>query len=70
MLELARETLELAKESYEAARERYNLGAAPILELIDAELSLVKAESMRIQSFYDYVLGVERLKTIVGKEDL
>jgi outer membrane protein len=70
MLELARESLELARESYEAARERYNLGAAPILELIDAELSLVKAESIRIQAFYDYILGVERLKTIVGKEDL
>ncbi len=70
MLLLAKETLELAKESYEAAKERYDLGAAPILELIDAELSLVKAESARIQALYDYRLGFERLKTIVGKEDL
>lgn len=70
MLELAEETLELANESYKAAKERYELGAAPILELIDAELSLVKAESARIQALYDYKLGIERLKTIVGKEDL
>jgi outer membrane protein len=70
MLELARESLELARESYEAARERYNLGAAPILELIDAELSLVRAEGARAEALYDYRLGVERLKTLVGKEDL
>lgn len=69
-LRLAEETLELAKESYQAAKERYDLGAAPILELIDAELSLVKAESVRIEALYDYRLGIERLKTIVGKEDL
>jgi outer membrane protein len=70
MLELARESLELAKESFEAAKERYNLGAAPILELIDAELSLVRAEGARAEALYDYRLGVERLKTLVGKEDL
>ncbi len=70
MLELARESLELARESFEAAKERYNLGAAPILELIDAELSLVRAEGARAEALYDYRLGVERLKTLVGKEDL
>ncbi len=70
MLALAEETLELAEESYKAAKERYNLGAAPIIELIDAELSLGKAESARIQALYDYRLGIERLKTIVGKEEL
>jgi len=69
-LELAEEAFELAQESYEAAKERYDLGAAPILELIDAELSLVKAESARIEAFYDYRLGIERLKAIVGKEDI
>jgi outer membrane protein TolC len=69
-LKLAEETLELAGESYEAAKERYDLGSAPILELIDAELSLVKAESARIEALYDYRLGIERLKTIVGREDL
>lgn len=69
-LKLAGENLQLAKESYQAAKERYNLGVAPILELIDAELSLVKAESTRIEALYDYRLAIERLKTIVGKEDL
>ncbi|KPJ48809.1 hypothetical protein AMJ40_06855 [candidate division TA06 bacterium DG_26] len=69
-LRLAEETLEFAEESYEAAKERYDLGAAPILELIDAELSLVKAESARIEALYDYRLGIERLETIVGREDL
>lgn len=69
-LKLAEENLQLAKESYQAAKERYNLGVAPILELIDAELSLVKAESTRIEALYDCRLAIERLKTIVGKEDL
>jgi outer membrane protein len=72
-IEKARENLDLTKESEEAAREdfnlaqeKYNLGAATILDLIDAQVSFKQAEANRIQALFDYNLAVSHLEKAMG----
>ncbi len=67
-MNLTSESRELAEESYRAAKERYALGAASILELIDAEVAQLQAESWSIEALYDYKLAWERLKVVVGED--
>ncbi|MBD3168690.1 MAG: hypothetical protein GF307_04350 [candidate division Zixibacteria bacterium] len=72
-LEKARQNMRLTEESEEAAREdfnlaqeKYNLGAATILELIDAQVSYKQAETNRIQALFDYNLAVSQLEKAMG----
>ncbi|MFW5904925.1 MAG: TolC family protein, partial [bacterium] len=45
---------ELAQEQLELARERYSLGAAPFLELLDAQNSVAAAERDYLDAVYDF----------------
>ncbi len=65
----AREQLNVSAENEEAAaedmslvQEKYNLGAATILELLDAQVSLITAQNDNIQSDFDYNLAVAKLE--------
>jgi outer membrane protein TolC len=64
--ELSAERFASAEEDYKLAQEKYTLGAATILDILDAEVSLKQAESFQISSKYDYLLAVARLKTVMG----
>jgi outer membrane protein TolC len=64
--ELADERLASAKEDYKLAQEKYTLGAATILDILDAEVSLKTAESDKIDSKYNYYLAVARLQQVMG----
>lgn len=44
----------LAQEQLELARERYSLGAAPFLELLDAQNSVAAAERDYLNAVYDF----------------
>jgi outer membrane protein TolC len=66
LLDLTKETEAEAEESYKASKGRYELGAASILELTDAEVSLTEARTMNIQSLYDYKIAKARLDKSVG----
>jgi outer membrane protein TolC len=64
--ELSDEESESAQEDYKLAQEKYTLGAATILDILDAEISLRTAESHQVDSKYSYLLAVARLKTVMG----
>ena len=64
--ELSDEELASAQEDYKLAQEKYTLGAATILDILDAEVSLRTAESHQVDSKYNYLLAVARLKTVMG----
>ena len=72
-VELADETRNLAKEiegsaqqDFNLAQEKYNLGAATILDLLDAQASLTKAQNDKVNSQSDYHTAVARLHNAMG----
>lgn len=58
--------VEVAREQVELARERYRLGAAPFLELMEAESSLVTAERGYLNAVYGYLQARAALEEAVG----
>jgi len=73
-LERAREARKLAEESVAAAqedlnlvKEKYNLGAATILEVLDAEVSFKQAQTSHVEVLFDYNLAVSQLEKALGR---
>ena len=73
-LERTREAKKLAEESVAAAqedlnlvKEKYNLGAATILEVLDAEVSFKEAQTNHVQALFDYNLAVSQLEKALGR---
>ncbi len=73
-LERAKEAKKLAEESVAAAqedlnlvKEKYNLGAATILEVLDAEVSFKEAQTNHVQALFDYNLAVSQLEKALGR---
>lgn len=67
-LELTSQQSQSAEEDLNIVQEKYNLGAATILELLDAQVSYKRAKSDQVQSLFDYNLSVARLKKSIGEE--
>jgi len=65
-LEVARDKLASAQEDYKLAQEKYSLGAATILDLLDAEVSLKTAEADVIDSEHSLNLAVADLEKTLG----
>ena len=59
--------LKSAEEDLNLTKEKYNLGAASMLELLDANYSYKTAESNQVQALYDYNLAIAQLEKAVGK---
>jgi outer membrane protein TolC len=66
MLAVASETEESAREDMSLTQEKYNLGAATILELLDARVSLIRAQNDKIKSEFDYNMAVATLENTTG----
>jgi len=73
-VELARETRRLAEqteasaqEDFNLAQEKYNLGAATILDLLDAQVSLTTAQTDKVNAMFDYHIAVARLENAMGE---
>ena len=56
-----------AEEDLKITREKYNLGAATILDLLDAQVSLKTAQVALIQVDFDLNLAVAKLENAMGK---
>jgi len=69
-LKLMEESVASAEEDLNLAKEKYNLGAATILELLDAEVSYKQATSSQVEALFDHNLAVSSLEKAVGKETL
>jgi len=63
---VAGENVAAATEDMTLVQERYNLGAATILDLLDAQVSLITAENTKIEAEFDYNLAVAKLENAMG----
>ncbi|MFQ6615706.1 MAG: TolC family protein, partial [Fidelibacterota bacterium] len=60
-------TKQAAEEDLRLAQERYNLGAATILDVLDAQLSVVRANSSLVTATYDRKILQAELRALMGK---
>jgi len=67
-LDVTNQQSESAEEDLNIVQEKYNLGAATILELLNAQVSYKQAKSDQVQSLFDYNLAAARLKKSIGEE--
>lgn len=65
-LGVAEENVAAAKEDMSLIQEKYNLGAATILELLDAQVSLITAQNNKVEADFDYNLAVAQLENAMG----
>ncbi|RME25490.1 MAG: TolC family protein, partial [Candidatus Zixiibacteriota bacterium] len=65
--QVAGENVDAATEDLRITQERYNLGAASILDLLDAQVSLKEAQVARIRVDFDLNLKVAQLEQAMGK---
>jgi outer membrane protein len=66
-IDLTKEKVKSAKEDLDLVQEKYNLGAASILELLDAEVSFKQAEADQVEALYDYNLATAQFEKAIGK---
>ena len=66
-IRLTDEALKSAEEDLKLTQEKYNLGAASILELLDANVSYKTAKSNQVQALYDYNLALAKYEKAIDK---
>ena len=59
-----------AEEDLKLVRERYSLGSATILEVLDAQVSLIRSNSNLINTIHDARVQEASLKAVLGTLDL
>ena len=59
-----------AEEDLKLARERYSLGSATILEVLDAQVSLIRSNSNLINTVHDARIQEASLKGLLGTLDM
>lgn len=64
----SKEALKTAEKGYEIAKVRYNSGTSSLLELNDAELSLLQAKLNYNQSIYKFMVSSYDLDKMIGEE--
>ncbi|MFQ6674049.1 MAG: TolC family protein, partial [Fidelibacterota bacterium] len=67
MIPIFEETKKAADEDLRLARERYNLGAATILDVLDAQVSVARANSSLVRAIYDEKILRAELDALMGK---
>lgn len=66
-IEVTQEALKAAEQDLKLTQEKYNLGAASMLELLDADVSYKTAKNNEVNALYDYNLAVARFEKAIGK---
>lgn len=64
---VSNENVEAATEDMKISQEKYNLGAATILDLLNAQVSLKGAEVSLLRADFDLNVAVARLERAMGK---
>ena len=59
-----------AEEDLKLVRERYSLGSASILEVLDAQVSLIRSNSTLINTIHDARMQEASLKALLGTLDM
>ena len=65
-VELAKTRLQDAELTSEISTEKYRLGTATLLEMLDAEMSLVESENEYIHAMYDHKINMANLEKLCG----
>jgi len=68
VVEIEERNREVASEQLELARERYRMGAAPFLELLDAQSSMATAERDYLNAVYDFHAALAELEQASGQD--
>ena len=66
-IEVTDEALKAAEQDLKLTQEKYNLGAASMLELLDADVSYKTAKNNQVNALYDYNLAVAMFEKAIGK---
>jgi TolC family type I secretion outer membrane protein len=66
-IEVTQEALKAAEQDLKLTQEKYNLGAASMLELLDADVSFKTAKNNEVNALYDYNLAVASFEKAIGK---
>jgi|GEM_PF-1899565 len=66
-LRVAEEAMKAAEEDMKLTQEKYNLGAASMLELLDANVSYKTSQNYQVEALYDYNLAVALFEKAIGK---
>ena len=61
------QALKAAEQDFNLTKEKYNLGAASMLELLDANYSYKTVKSNQVQALYDYNLAIAQFEKAIGK---
>lgn len=64
---VANDNVAAAEEDLKITQEKYNLGAATILDLLDAQVSLKEAQVSKIQADFNLNLAIAKLENAMGK---
>ena len=64
---LAREGVTKAQDNLTASIARYRAGEAQIVEVTDAQTTLVTQRSALYQAIFDYQIAVSRLRQATGR---
>jgi len=62
-------SLQKAQENLSIAKGRYDAGVGPYIEVTDAQVASVNAETDYVQALYDYQLAAARLMKAIGAVD-
>jgi len=65
--QVARDNVEAATEDLKITQEKYNLGAATILDLLNAQVSLKQAQVSQISADFDLNVAISSLENAMGK---
>ncbi len=68
-IDVMESSLQKARENLELAQGRYEAGIGPYIEVTDAQLAAVQAETDYVQAQYDYQLSVARLLKATGRKE-
>jgi outer membrane protein len=68
-IDVMESSLQKARENLSIAQGRYEAGVGPYIEITDAQVSAVNAETDHVQALYDYQLAVARLLKATGAPD-
>lgn len=68
-VDVMEKTLQKARENLDISQGRYKAGVGPYIEVTDAQLSSVNAETDHIKALYDYHLSIAQLLKAMGRKD-
>jgi len=64
----ANATVEIAQKSYDISEKMYEVGKATMVELNDAQVSLMQSQLTQAQAVYNFMVAKASLDELIGKE--